>query len=489
MVQNEENTVVPTEVHEPTDEAFACFRLELKRPLLEGETKATPGWHLIKDSLRRVNQAIQRAVGDVVVHIRDIRIAGRTRFAVPAEKMNERLGIPLPPECYTEDDLKPIATTLNNALKNSGVSEYVYASIARKLLASEFSGARIKDLLRGDRTYPVIRNVGLMMRSRNWRLLVESRVANGKTYEDVVVEVGALKVKTGRVRLVCASLHGGHMARARNLLNNIAVLGWETHSEATGWSKGALTIRPVRRPGQLEKWEILIPYSAPRANTSKTETVLAVHRSVANMLTCVTSAGDVYHFPGRDIVALKAQMYARRKPIQKELAANPKRGRGVRSHFRALARLQGAEHRATETHIWRAAKWVQIRAEEAGASRVIIDDFASFDPDQPGPPFEPYVRTFPFAKLKLRIIDALTRRAGVTVEERPSKYISQRCPECAHVDAKSVVKVPTVRGADSEPGFFKCTKCGYRADVDKVAALNLRDVCGIKPPEAQAQTG
>ena len=325
-------------LHEPTTEAFACFRLELHRPTLEGDTSTKNAWALLRETSRSLQQSAQRAMRDVVVAVGDLRATGKTRFATPTERADEKLGIPLATECYSNDDINSLGVSINDAFKASGASEYVYSSVARKLLTSELSSARLKDLLRGDCTYPDISRIGIMMRSRNWRLTTETRVANGKTYEDVVVEIGALKPRTGKVRLVCKSLHGPKLSRSRNLLKALEAMGLATSSE-DGWSKGALTIRPLRRPGQAEKWEILLPYSSPRVNSAKSPTSIAVHRSVANMLTAVCSDGAVHHFSGRDVVLLKHQMYARRKNVQRDISSNPHRGRGAKRHFKALRRL------------------------------------------------------------------------------------------------------------------------------------------------------
>ena len=478
----------PPVIHEPTDEAFACFRLEVFRPYLDTDTKTKRAWDLLRETQRSINQAAQRAIRDVIVHIGNLRMQGKTRFGVPAEKANfNNLGIPMPPECYSDDDLQHISLLVNEAFKSSGVSEYVYASVARRLLTSELANNRLKDLLRGDRTYPDVRSVGIMMRSRNWKITTEPRIANGKTYEDIVVEIGALKPKTGKMRIVCRSLHGPQLARARGLLTALQSLG--TSTEAGGWSKGALTIRALRRPGRAEKWEILLPYSSPRTSAAGSTSSLAVHRSVVNMLTAVCSDGSVYHFPGREIVALKHQMYARRRPIQRDLSARPHRGRGAKRHFRALARLADKEARATQTHLWSAARWLQTLVENKRAAHVVIDNFRTFDPDQAGPPWEPFVRRFPWADLLAKTIDALTRRAGVTVEEKSSRYISQRCPDCGHVAPGNVIQMPVVRGADTVVGRFKCAECGFRADPDTVAALNLGRDLGFKPPAREKQTG
>ncbi len=478
------------EFHEPSDEAFACLRLELHRPTLEGSEKSKEAWNELRSARRSIGQAVQRAIGDVVVHVRNLRAAGKTRFAVPAEKTNAKLGIPLPVECYADDDLKPIAGFVSDALRASGLSEYVYSSVARRIQLSELAGDKIRDLLRGEAAYPVLRRVGIMMRARNWQITSESRVANGKEYVDIVVEIAALRPGLGKMRLVCKSLHGPKLAHSKKLIKALEALGTATTS-TNGWSKGALTIHPLRRPGQPEKWMLLLPYASPRSTASSSGTVVAVHRGVANMLTAaVAHQGNVttYQYPGRDIVLLKHQMYARRKFVARDLAAKPHRKRGKRRHYAALARLSDKERRATETHLWSAARWVQNIAEAAGAKLLLLDDFTSFDPDLPGPPLQPYVRRFPLAELKLKVIDALTRRAGIPVQEVPSQYISQHCPECGNVDKSNVARLPKTMGVDVEKGWFKCLKCGFETELDSVSVRNLLNAYEKTPPAVEVAT-
>lgn len=475
--------------HPPSEEAFAALALELRRPTLEGDGTSTRAWREIEATRRAVGQAVQRAIGEVVLRVRQMREDGKTRFAVPSERSNEKLGIPLPVECYDKEDFAAISDAVDKSLRTSKVSEYVYGSVARKLLLGEFSKKKLRSLLNGEIAYPVIRSPAIMMRARNWRLRLDQRVANGKIYLDIVVEIAALRPGLGKMELACYSLHGRHLDKVKPILTALQAMELATtgtaDSPAKGWSKGALSLRPVRRPGQPEKWQILLPYCAPRISTAGGTSVMAVHRSVVNMLTAVVQpphgAQEVYHYPGRAVVTLKHQMYARRRAVSQDLAAQPHRGRGVRAHYKALARLADAERRATQTELWRATRWVQGIAEKAGGTVVYIDDFTSFDPDQSGPPWEPYVRRWPWADLKLKVIDALTRRAGIGVQEKRSKYISQRCPECGSIDPKNVAQQPVVKGVYVEKGLFKCTKCRFSTDVDTVAGRNLLVCWEIQP--------
>ena len=469
------------DLHDP-EKPMACFRLELYRPEFTNKDK-TESWQTLRAIHRRLSQAVQLAVRNVVMHIGDLRAAGKFRYATPSERANFVLsGTPLPVECYDDEkDLFSIAATVTEALKTSNTTEYLYGSLARRLCQSEFAGKKFKALLKGENAFPVVNRVGVMIRNRDWRLIQEPRIGDdGKAYIDVVVETSAWQKGAGPVRLICKSLHGGNLARAKALLDELATAPFDPPVTAKGWRKGALTARPVRRPGQPEKWQILLPYQPTRPDVTG-EAVMVVHRSVVNMLTAAVKDGSdvkVHHYPGLAVAMLKSQMYARRRAISRDIAArlHPMRQANRRS-YKALRRLADAEARATRTELWRAARWCEEIARKSGAKIVFIDDFTSFDPDQPGPPWEPYIRRFPWSDLKLKNIDALTRRMGVRVQELKSHYISQRCPECGYTDAKNVAKMPVVRGTYVERGLFICGKCQYKADVDVVAIRNELNLC------------
>ena len=57
----------------------------------------------------------------------------------------------------------------------------------------------------------------------------------------------------------------------------------------------------------------------------------------------------------------------------------------------------------------------------------------------------------------------VAEREGVFVKEVKPNYTSQTCPRCGHVSRENWKGYV----------YFKCVKCGYEADRDRVASLNL----------------
>jgi IS605 OrfB family transposase len=72
------------------------------------------------------------------------------------------------------------------------------------------------------------------------------------------------------------------------------------------------------------------------------------------------------------------------------------------------------------------------------------------------------VNRIPYALFR-HALKCVAEREGVFVKEFKASYTSQTCPPCGHI-GKENWRVYR---------YFKCVKCGYEADRDRVASLNL----------------
>lgn len=454
----------------------ATLRLKLRYPVLAtapADRKAA--WAHLNDIFRCVSVGIQNGLADVLVHLRGTGYGELKRLPTPAER---EAGAD-PSVHYTKDDLAKIPDLLSDSIKKTGVSEYVYAAVSHRLATSQFAGDKLRKLVRGEVAYPVVQHPAIEVRNRNWKVTVtEEKGKDDKTYVRPVVEVTSLRPGCGKVSLVCDSLHGRGAAGMQAILEQMAVLGYETASEETGWAKHALVIKPM---GPDREWHLLLPYSAPRVpRVIDPNAAMAIHRGMANFLTAaIIRDGKVgYHYyRGGDIVAAKSEFLARGKHLRQDIAGRANGCRGRRSRYRGRAMLSDKQRRVIETAIWRAARWAQRLAEENGVGFIAIEDFGTIRADVATDQdryLEPYIRRFPFFTLKTRVRDALTRRAGAEVTEVEAAYISQRCPACAHESPANVQRRPRARSsADIEAGSFKCEECGLPGDLDGIAALNM----------------
>lgn len=450
---------------------FAAIRLELHHPEVRGCQTARESWDHLCSVLYDVRSGTQQALGDFLVVVRDLRSEGQRRWPTRQERSRAKDGIPPPSECWDLGRLGVGRELLTRALRATGLSEYVYASVAERVSSSELAGTKLASLLTCRSAYPVATSVPIVVRSRNCRVSVADGVP--------VVRLTSLRPGQGPVRLVCKRLHGRAAPRLVGALERI---------QAGDWSIGAVSIHRRERDG---KWYLLVPYDSGKVPEAVGQ-VAAVHRGVAHWLTLVTERGQVCHLPGFFVASHKVEYGRRRRMLQQDLAARGGRGRGRRDAFRALKKLQDAEARWVETAAQQAARWVERQCVRLGVGTVVLDDFAQpfsracgDDHDQrKGPEYHDdkvylpwWVRRFPMGLVRQKVEDALTRRAGVGVEVVSGAYASQQCCRCGHVSAANVVRLPKVgdftTGELVVAGLQRCESCGQETELDEAAARNL----------------
>lgn len=74
-----------------------------------------------------------------------------------------------------------------------------------------------------------------------------------------------------------------------------------------------------------------------------------------------------------------------------------------------------------------------------------------------------YTVSWPYYDLEQKIIYKAKLHDCVTVKTNPA-YTSQTCPKCGHVDKNS---------RNKRTHTFKCIRCGYQSNDDRIAAMNL----------------
>jgi putative transposase len=74
-------------------------------------------------------------------------------------------------------------------------------------------------------------------------------------------------------------------------------------------------------------------------------------------------------------------------------------------------------------------------------------------------------------------LNHVAEREGVAVREVKPSYTSQTCPRCGHI------------GKENWKGYsyFKCVKCGYEANRDRVASLNIAKRATLVADPAKGQ--
>jgi len=223
------------------------------------------------------------------------------------------------------------------------------------------------------------------------------------------------------------------------------------------------------------KWLAIMSYSFPEPE-KRTGGCIAVHRGMTAML--YAAAEDGFARPivdGGDVLALKAQMLARKRSIglhRPELGDGAK-GHGRKRRFAAIEALQGKEARFTTTKCQQAAAATVKLAIERGAGTVLVEDFGGIDDDT-----APWmVKRWPWAKLKECIVWAC-KKAGLETVEVGAAYNTKTCPKCGATDSDVVVK----------GGHFQCVACGLHHRTDAIACWNMLRKHGAETGVDAAQT-
>jgi len=269
-----------------------------------------------------------------------------------------------------------------------------------------------------------------------------------------VLSVKLTPGRTSKTRFVLGPDGGGAHAHMRRLVGGADVkLG------------DVKIVRDKRR----KRWLACMSYSWPRPDRIDGLHVVALHRGVRSFLTAACTDGYAQELAsGGDVLAIKAQMRARKRSLRKHVREC---GSGARGHGRArqLATYQALENRE--------ARWVRTKCQQVaaaavkfakrrGASAILIEDYGTpgGDGDEH---IDRLVRQWPFYQLK-SAIEWACARAGIEAREVPASYISQRCPACGSVDAGQV-----------SGEKFTCLQCTYRRGVDHTAALNMLSAGGF----------
>ena len=354
------------------------------------------------------------------------------------------------------------------------------AMLAQDLYAKEFSDGggkkKLSDIIHGKRGFPAVNRLGLPVRPADWWMTTEKvtlgRGKNAKDVECPVINITSLFAHAGRIRVICAPPRRRGSDSIWTVVRQVALIpkGGKTISD-DGYKRCTVTLKRIKKPQDARPtWYAIVAYGAPKMDAPKGESILYAHRGVANLLKIAIATPDEVRFPcpdvGDEIVNHKAQHRAR---AQRYRRSRKKRLR--------LNELGDSEKNFTDTRMWKAAAYLRTLAVDNTVSRVVMEDLNTFRADakdQWGEHLPAYIRDWPYAALKAKIVDTFKRRLGVEVEFVPTKYISQRCPACDHVDVENIARLPKTNAGDiRRDGTFRCVACRYTNDLDAVALENM----------------
>ena len=161
---------------------------------------------------------------------------------------------------------------------------------------------------------------------------------------------------------------------------------------------------------------------------------------------------------GQDVSIRQFRFEERRAKLQKYRDTVSRGKAGLK-----LKRLSGKQRNYVRTRMWQIANEIVKLAEEFNAN-IAIERLRGLRKRKGewSRKSTRKVNRIPYGLFR-HTLKCVAEREGVVVEEVKPDYTSQTCPRCGHA------------GKENWRGYvyFRCTKCGYEADRDRVASLNI----------------
>lgn len=185
---------------------------------------------------------------------------------------------------------------------------------------------------------------------------------------------------------------------------------------------------------------------------------LVVHRGIRCALYLLATDGKAQKKHSNLISVRKRQLARHRDPGDEGRGA---RGHGAKRRNRSRERTRGVIDRTTRTVFQQLAAYIVQYALANGYGLILIEDYGGIEPDD-----ERAIRRimsvfgWSLYGLKQAILEA-AEKAGITVTEVPSAYISSTCPACENADTAQHNK---------RTDFFRCKRCSFERPADWVAA-------------------
>jgi IS605 OrfB family transposase len=347
--------------------------------------------------------------------------------------------------------------------KAARMSEFTLPSVVEDTVAAKaaksFADAR-KHMARGDKSIPSFnRHAPIFFREghTSWSLRRDDR---GQ------YELG-LKLGTemrGALTWFALSVDGGSaFANLKRMV--VGGEGVKLGDAKVMWNERRRGPRGERRPG----WEAALVYTSPPPVRVAGDASIVVHRGMHQMLTLASTGGQVWSVPGDAYLAAKLGFAARRRKLSQHTRrgelGHGARGHGTARRYRALDSLGDAEARMIKTACQQAAARAVEFAVRECAGEILVEDYQTIQDDsEVGRRFIP---KWPWAQLKAAV-EWAARKAGLTVREVDSAYVSIRCPACRHISTDNV-----------KDRMFTCGQCGLKRNTDTIAAFNALQNAGL----------
>ena len=226
--------------------------------------------------------------------------------------------------------------------------------------------------------------------------------------------------------------------------------GFEQYFDGT-WEYGTGTL--VYKKG---KFFLHLAMKKEFDNELDIKNVVGVDLGMRFLATAIDSKDHHLFASGKSITYKKAQFLKQRKDLQEV---------GTKSAKRKLKKLAGRENRfMTDINHQLSKALVKFAGED---SLIVLEDLTHINiHTKVSHHFRYHRMSWAFAQLRF-FIEYKAKLNNIQVLDVDPAYTSQKCPKCGCVHQDN---------RDKKLHVFRCIKCGYTSNDDRIGAINLRQM-------------
>lgn len=206
-------------------------------------------------------------------------------------------------------------------------------------------------------------------------------------------------------------------------------------------------------------------FTPERSATLDPEKIMGVDLGIA----CVAYMGftfceDRFSIGRSEVEAFRGRTEARKRALQRQgkFCGDGRIGHGYATRNKPALQLSDAIRRFRDTANHKYSRYIVQKAIDFGCGTIQMEDLK----DMKGAADNKFLRDWTYFDLRQKIKYKAEEHGIALVLVNP-RYTSQRCSQCGHIDRNNRPK------EEKGQAFFQCTHCGYKANADYNASVNL----------------
>ena len=186
-------------------------------------------------------------------------------------------------------------------------------------------------------------------------------------------------------------------------------------------------------------------------------------------INCVAYMGfnfceESFYIGRSEVEAFRKRTEARKRDLQRQgkYCGDGRIGHGYKTRNKPALNISDAIRRFRDTANHKYSRYIVQKALEYGCGIIQMEDLQGFH----SMTSNKFLRDWTYYDLRQKV-EYKAKELEIEVRFVNSQYTSQRCSKCGHIDSANRPK------EEKGQAYFKCTQCGFEANADYNASLNL----------------